>query len=213
VSLLDLERLALEVPGTRVVRARAWSSLHPAYPCLTAPGVVTVVVLPELPRGRPEPSPGLIAAVRCFLERRRMVATRLEVVGPRYLEVGVIADVRTKALVDAARVRDDILTALDAFLDPLTGGPAGLGWPFGRSVFRSEVLQLIDGVQGVDHVLSLRLIAADAEPSCGNLNLCPTWLVAPVEHRIRVNPAADVLPDTGPIRPVCPPEPAGDSPS
>ena len=213
VSLLDLERLALEVPGTRVARARAWSSLHPAYPCLTAPGVVTVVVLPELPRGRPEPSPGLIAAVRCFLERRRMVATRLEVVGPRYLEVGVIADVRTKALVDAARVRDDILTALDAFLDPLTGGPAGLGWPFGRSVFRSEVLQLIDGVQGVDHVLSLRLIAAGAEPSCGNLNLCPTWLVAPVQHRIRVNPAADVLPDTGPIRPVCPPEPAGDSPS
>ena len=46
VSLLDLERLALSVPGTRVARARGWASLDPDFPCLAAPGVVTVVIVP-----------------------------------------------------------------------------------------------------------------------------------------------------------------------
>ena len=32
------------------------------------------------------------------------------------------------------RVAGDVLQALSGFLDPLTGGPAGLGWPFGRDV-------------------------------------------------------------------------------
>jgi hypothetical protein len=32
-TLLDFERIALEVPGTRVRRARAWAELDPRYPC------------------------------------------------------------------------------------------------------------------------------------------------------------------------------------
>src|SRR5207244_2815255 len=49
VNDIDIERLALDVPGTRVARARAWPELHPAYPCLQAPGVVTVVIIPDMP--------------------------------------------------------------------------------------------------------------------------------------------------------------------
>ena len=191
VNLLDLERLALDVPGTRVARSRAWAGLHPSYPCLHAAGVVTLVVLPYVPAGKPEPSPGLLGAVRRYLNRRRMVTTRLEVVGPHYLAVRVIADVRTHRYVDAARVSLQIVEAIDAFLDPLGGGPDGLGWPFGRDVFRSEILQLIDGVPGVDHVLDLVLIGGEGERRCGNVTLCPTWLVCSGEHRIRVNPPTD----------------------
>ncbi len=196
VNLLDLERLALDVSGTQIARAGAWAGTHPDYPCLYAAGVVTIVVLPFLPLGMPEPGRGLLAAVRRYLDRRRMITTRLEVVGPHYLRVTVFADVRTKPLVDAARVQVQIIEAINTFLDPLEGGPEALGWPFGRDVFRSEILQLIDGVPGVDHVLDLSLIAGEGEPKCGNISLCPTWLVSPGEHQVRVNPLEHDRTDT-----------------
>jgi hypothetical protein len=186
VNLLDIERLALDVPGTKVVRARAWANLHPAYPCLQAPGVVTVVIIPDLPVNKPEPSRGLLEAVKRYLDRRRLVTTRLEVVGPDYLEVRINASVRAQPHSDLNRVKAGILQALDAFLDPLHGGPEpeGQGWPFGRDVYRSEVLQVIDNVPGVDHVLKLSLSAGAGEPRCGNIPLCPTWLVTPGGHQI-----------------------------
>jgi hypothetical protein len=186
VNRLDLERLALDVPGTRVARARVWAAVHPDYPCLQAPGVVTVVVVPDMPVARPEPSQGLLQAVKRFLDRRRIVGTRVEVVAPHYLEVSVKARVQTRSHTDAARVRAQVLQALNAFLDPRSGGPDGFGWPFGRDVYRSEILQVIDGIPGVDHVLELSLNAAGGEPQCGNIALCPTWLATPGAHQIDV---------------------------
>ncbi|MGH8554144.1 MAG: baseplate J/gp47 family protein [Gammaproteobacteria bacterium] len=186
VNLLDIERLVLEVPGTRIARARAWASIHPAYPCLTAPGVITVVIVPDQPVAKPVPTAGLLGAVLRYLDQRRMVTMWFEVVGPEYLEVRVHARVRTKAYIDPIRVRDRIQTALDTFLDPRRGGPEGMGWPFGRDVYRSEILQLIDGVPGVDHVLALSLSAGSGEARCGNLPLCPTWLVTPGPHQIEM---------------------------
>jgi hypothetical protein len=186
VNALDIERLALSVPGTRIARARAWPGLHPTFPCLQAPGVVTVVILPDAPEPHPEPSRGLLKSVRRYLDRRRTLATRLEVVGPEYLEVQVTARLRTRPLTDRARVEAGVWAGLDRFLDPRNGGPDGRGWPFGRNVYRSEILQLIDDVPGVDHVEELRLSAGSGEPQCGNLSLCPTWLVTPGQHQIEV---------------------------
>jgi predicted phage baseplate assembly protein len=186
MTLLDFERLALGVPGTRVARVRAWAGIDPAYPCVQAPGTVTVVVVPELPERRPEPTDGLLRAVRCFLDRRRVLGTRLVVAGPRYLEVSVRATVRAQAGSRLERVRVAVLEAVDAFLDPLAGGPEGQGWPFGRDVFRSEILAVIDGVAGIDHVMRLELVGGAGPAQCGNLCVTPTWLAAPGTHAIEV---------------------------
>ncbi len=187
VNLVDIERLVLDTPGTQIARARAWSGIHPDFPCLKAPGVVTIVIVPEMSTTRPEPSQGQLDVARRYLGRRRIVTTRLEVVGPQYLEVRVAAQVRTQPFADVTRVRERIVEALNTFLDPRTGGPNNQGWPFGRDVYRSEILQLIDGVVGVDHVLELSLRAEDGEkPQCGNLNVCSTWLVTPGEHSVEV---------------------------
>ena len=185
-TLLDFERIALSVPGTRVRRARAWAELDPTYPCLEASGTVTVVVVPELPIGRPSPSAGLLRAVRRWLDRRRVLCTRLVVVGPEYLTVAVTARVRAATGADPERVRDDVVAALVRFLDPLRGGPAGRGWPFGRDVYRSEVLQVVDQVRGVDHVLTLTIAADGREVACGNACVPPTWLVASGTHLVEV---------------------------
>ena len=45
---------------------------------------------------------------------------------------------------DASLVERRIVQALDAFFHPLTGGEQSDGWPFGRSVYISEVFALIE---------------------------------------------------------------------
>jgi hypothetical protein len=89
-------------------------------------------------------------------------------------------------MADPARLREAVRGALDAFLDARRGGPWRRGWPFGRDVYRSEVLQVIDEVQGVDYVERLELTADGEEPRCGNIALCPTWLAAPGPHMVEV---------------------------
>jgi predicted phage baseplate assembly protein len=185
-TLLDFERIALEIPGTRVRRARAWAALDPNYSGLEASGTVTVVVVPELPLGKPVPSAGLLRAVRRWLDRRRVLCTRLVAAAPEYVTVSVEARLRAASGADAARVRTDVVAALTTFLDPLRGGPAGRGWPFGRDVYRSEVLQTVDQVRGVDHVLDLTIAADGRAVVCGNLCVPPTWLVTSGTHRIEV---------------------------
>lgn len=189
-TVLDVERIALSVPGTCVRRARAWANLDPVDPCADAAGTVTLVIVPELPKGRPSPSAALLHAVRRWLDIRRVLCTRLLVVGPEYLDVSVQASIRALAHTDPDRVRRDVIDALDTFFDPLRGGPLGRGWPFGRDVYRSEVLAAIDDVSGVDHVTSLTLSARAGdsvrEAQCGNLCVPPTWLVAPATHTIEV---------------------------
>jgi hypothetical protein len=39
----------------------------------------------------------------------------------------------------------------------------------------------------VDHVLELSLSGGKDTPRCGNVSLCPTWLVTPGQHQIVVN--------------------------
>ncbi len=186
VNLLDTERIALDVPGTVVARARAWADTDPAFPGIHATGVVTVVILPDMPVAEPMPSAGLVAVVKRYLDRRRVLCTRVEVTAPTYVVITVTASVTCSVGANIASVQAAILAALDAFLDPLTGGPAGLGWPFGRSVYRAEILQLIANVPGVDHVNSMSLSAGSGTPQCGDIALCPAYLVASGAHQIQV---------------------------
>jgi hypothetical protein len=187
INLVDLERIALSVPGTRVDRAHAWSSLHPAYPCLDAPGVVTVVIVPEAPVSQPSPSAGLIEWVWRYLNRRRTLCTNLKVIGPQYVLVTVSATAKARVGASTAKVQTRITEALNSFLNPLSGGPASLGWPFGRSIYRSEILQLVQDIPGVDHVVTLSMQADAGTSQCGDIPLCPTALVRSGAHQIGVS--------------------------
>jgi hypothetical protein len=186
VTLKDYERLAVETPGTRVARASAWANVHPAFPCFKAPGVVTVVILPYLPVARPFPSRGLREAVSRYLRKRRVVTTRVEVVGPTYAEVRVRAKVHSRFGINKHEVAIRLHKAIDAFFHPLTGGPDKTGWPFGRDVYRSEVLQLFDETPGVDHVVELEFLDEQSQAVCGNVCLGRFGLVAAGQHQIEI---------------------------
>ncbi len=186
ITLADYERLALATPGARVARATAMANLDPALPCLQATGVVTVIVLPWLPLGAPVPSAGLLRAVAAHLDRRRMIGTRIAVTGPTYRTVTVQVTVQALPHVDAAALAARAAAALDAFFHPLTGGPAGTGWPFGRAVYRAEVLRVLSEVPGLDSVSALALVLGDGTAVCGNVCLAPTELPAAGSHAIQV---------------------------
>ena len=186
VTLPDYEQLAKSTPGARIARATAIANLHHSFPCFKAIGLITVVILPDMPVARPQPSPGLRALVRSYLNRRRIIGTRVEVTGPSYLEVAVRATVKALTGVSVTTLQRRITDALNLFLHPLRGGPDSTGWPFGRDVYRSEILQVIDEIPGVDHVVSLDLVAEGCEAQCGNVCVGPTWLVVAGNHEITV---------------------------
>jgi predicted phage baseplate assembly protein len=179
VTADDLEAIALDTPGAGIARASARPNLYPGLACVKALGVMTVIVVPDSEAPRPMPSAGLLAYVARRLERRRIIGTRIVVTGPDYVEVAVYSRVILLRGADREAVRLRVVETLTSFFDPL-------GWPFGRDVYRSEVLQAIDGVEGVDFVEKLELAANRCEPSCGNICLAATALVAEGRHRIEV---------------------------
>ena len=186
VTLTDYETLAKTTPGVDLARVTTRANVHPSFDCVKAFGVVTVIVMPKSLSPTPRPDVTLRERIRRRLNRHRLIGTRVEVTGPTYLQVAVRATVQGFPRQNQARVQDAIVTALNRFFDPLAGGPDGNGWPFGRDVYRIEVLQTIMQTPGVDHVVNMDLLPASCEPQCGNICLKPTWLVASGQHQIEV---------------------------
>ena len=187
VTLADFEALALSVPGTNLARAIAKANYAPGFDCWKAPGFVTVTIVPNGPGKRPGPSGALLAAVRSYLDRRRLIGTRVEVVGPNYVEAVVQVKVKAFPGKSHSALAKEISDRLDRFLNPLTGGPEGGGWPLGRSVYPAETLQVIDETPGVDYAFGLLLARNGCPASCGALHLPPNGLPAAGAHRIEVS--------------------------
>jgi len=107
-----------------------------------APGHVSVIVLPA----------DLLQAVATWLEPRRLLTTRVHVVAPRFVQVGVSVTLNlTEDAVDTS-IRAAAIGALTDYLDPLCGGDDRSGWPFGRPLYLSEIVRLLAAVPGVDSV-------------------------------------------------------------
>lgn len=143
----DYEILALSTPGVDVVRAKAIPRYHPNQH-QEVPGVVTVIAVP----GAGIQGSEFMEAVFHHLDNYRLLTTRLFVTLPFYTAVSVKASVVIKPEYLESTVAGKVKEALDSFLDPLSGGKDGKGWPFGRMVYVSEIYQVIDGVEGVDYV-------------------------------------------------------------
>jgi len=141
--------------------------------CADAPAHVSVVVVP-LAGGALQPPPELTTALWGFLDARRTLTTRHHVVGP--FEAPVSAEIVAAATAGAVPglVAARVVQGLTAFLDALAGGPAQAGWPFGRDVYVSELIQQLESVEGLDYVTDLMLSS-----TCGGGARCvpaePTW--------------------------------------
>jgi len=115
---------------------------------------VSVVVLAENPSSENvgEPEHELLRQVRNVLDRAQLLCTRVHVLAPRYVTIGVRARLAILRNVHADAIHTTAVQALDRFFDPLQGGPENRGWPFGRDVYLSELYQLLANLDGVDEV-------------------------------------------------------------
>ena len=118
------------------------------------PGRISVIIVPDDGSSAPHPSPELIQTVKDFLEPRRLLTTGVHIVGPRYVTVSVRLNLVLKSDARADQIRAQAIDALRHFLHPLTGGPEGEGWPFGRNLYLSDIYKLLDRLPGIDYLTS-----------------------------------------------------------
>ena len=176
VTSEDYENLAIKTPGIRVARAKAIPGYHPGQKS-EFPGIVTVIVVPESPYNEPMPSTGFLKTVYRHLDKHRLLTTEVFVMPPEYVGVSVAATVHIKPKSDPDRVRRDVEEELMDFLHPINGGVDRKGWLFGRPVYRSEVYEIIDCVEGVDYVTGLTL-KREGTKQPGDIPIPPNSLVS-----------------------------------
>lgn len=158
ISQSDYEALAREAsPAVALARAQPTTDASRR----TVAGAVTLFIVPQSSDARPVASFELRREVLDFLEPRVPIGARpaLSVEPATYLDVGVEATIAVLPSYEAAAVRAAALAALAAFLHPLTGGPEGSGWPYGRSVYMSDAAAMLEAIEGVDFVSSLVLLS------------------------------------------------------
>jgi predicted phage baseplate assembly protein len=193
VTVEDFETISCEA-APEVARVRCL----PAGVDGVEPGSVKVLVVPtaraeegRLALGDLVPSEDTLRRVADRLDEVRLIGTRVVVEPPMYRGVTVVAELVARPRVKSGRVQADALNALYAFLNPLTGGPDGAGWPFGRTVHAGEVFGVLQKVPGVDLVEDVRLFSANPVTGergapAGKVDLPPNSLVFSYEHQIRV---------------------------
>ncbi|HVE87051.1 MAG TPA: hypothetical protein VND93_29555 [Myxococcales bacterium] len=167
----DPANLPSKVPPVRRARCISGQNLErdqDPLRLLPDPAHVSLIAVPApteaLPAVDPlRPPPALTAAVWGFLDERRVLTTRHHVVGAIHAPVSAeLVVCGTADAVAAGGLAARIAERLDAFLDPISGGPDGEGWPFGRDVYVSELVEQMEGVQGVDYVTDVMLSSACA---------------------------------------------------
>jgi hypothetical protein len=165
LTAADYESLAVNTPGLRVARAKVKPNFNPKLPKLQLSGDVTIIVLPQPPPRKafpdappPKPSEGFLKTIRTHIDSRRMVTTNIHVIGPKFVPIKVSGNVFLKKRASQTGAREKIDRTLREFFDPVFGGPdKGKGWPFGRSVFPSEISQQLARLPEVDYLTDVAL--------------------------------------------------------
>ncbi len=106
---------------------------------------------------------GHVEDAEALLASRGLITSHHHVAGVGYTDVCITATVvRNATRTDSRGLQRAICAALHAFFHPLQGGPEQTGWPLARPVYASEVYQIVEGVEGVDHVAALHIAPCDA---------------------------------------------------
>lgn len=167
VTTADFERLAQEADRgvARVLCTR------PKKPN----GSIEVSIVPRIKDGASqhplsayELPPSMFSAVSRFIDKRRILGNKVEVRPFDYQGVSVVALIVAKPVheqkQDAADeflrlslISQRVATALYRFVNPLTGGADGNGWPLGANLTIEALHPIIESVEGVKYAKRIKL--------------------------------------------------------
>ncbi|MDY6892467.1 MAG: putative baseplate assembly protein [Chloroflexota bacterium] len=163
----DFECLAVQA-STRVARAKCLTPGTGGEGVSPEAGVVRLMLVPVvskaeqlIPKEELELTRQIREEVEAYLDERRLLGTRLEIVTPKYVPVAVEAKIRGRQGTDFRCVADEIERALYRYINPLVGGSEGNGWPFGRGISLSEVYAAIHGMGNFDFIENVNLYPVD----------------------------------------------------
>lgn len=166
VTEADFEFLARQALPAAIGRVKCLQP-RPSKAGQVAPGQVYVLVIPRAPNpaGYLDPEQLVldeadVSTLAAYLDERRLLTTRLDIRAPAYHWVAVRAQLRAAPGASEANVEAEVLSRLYRFLNPLTGGPDGKGWEFGRELFLSDVYQALQGIPNVQFIRSVEMFAA-----------------------------------------------------
>jgi hypothetical protein len=161
VTESEFEALAKQaVPNKTIARAKAIIEVADTSNVSPDEQVIKVIIVPNDPDNpAPTPTDDLRGTVFEFLQSRRLITTRVQVIPPNYRDVRIAVTVVRdfSSRLDKNTAQKNVDQGIRNFLSSLMGGVNSTGWEFGRSVFRSELYQVIEGIAGVDHVQRLLL--------------------------------------------------------
>lgn len=190
VTCADFEALALaadpNVARAHCLARRDLSTEDPEAGTRERPSHVSVVIVPRSEGSNPQPDQPLLDKVAQYLEPRRLLTTRVHVVGPTYVTFGVRLELVLQPDALKETVEPSAVEALQRFFHPLTGGPEQQGWPFGRDVYVSEIYEVLDRLPGVDYVQ--RQVDAATSQSLDELTV-----EAPEAGRLRHNERGELV--------------------
>jgi predicted phage baseplate assembly protein len=168
VTREDFETLTKQASQGAVARVRCLPTAEDAA------GTVRVLVVPKantdaINRGeginpdlfalRPQLQQQLIS----YLDERRLLGVQVQLNEPDYVGVAVQTEVGLEDEYKNPRAEQEILfrlrVSLYRFLNPLTGGPDGTGWPFGRPLYSSDITALLQQATGVRYLGAVLLFS------------------------------------------------------
>jgi hypothetical protein len=129
---------------------------------------VTIVVVPGVELETDEMA-RLNQKVKDDLLQRCLITTRVHVVAPIYLCIAIRAKLVLKPGHSIGQVSGPLEHVLKRRFGPNPGqGPEGKGWPFGRPLHISELIEAFDETPGVEYVEDVAILQMTTE--CQNLD-------------------------------------------
>ncbi len=138
------------------------TNLEADDPIAEAPAHVSLIILPK---GDLTPKKSLGQAIFSFLEPRRLLTVILHVVSPSYVTVKINGRIFLREDADLEKTLTIAQATLTRFFDPHAGGIDATGWPFGRSIYVSEIYALLSKIPMVDYIDEVTVSGADNQAS------------------------------------------------
>jgi predicted phage baseplate assembly protein len=163
VTESDFEFFAQQALRAQIGRVKCLQP-RPSEAGRVAPGQVYLLVIPRVLDAQGNLRAGYIApeeleparqaldTLRADLDGRRLLTTRLDIRAPAYRWVAVRVQCRATPDAEEESLRAALVARLNGYLNPLTGGNDGQGWPFGRELFESDVYQCLQGLPQVQFI-------------------------------------------------------------
>jgi predicted phage baseplate assembly protein len=162
VTKTDFEYIAKNTPGLRVGKVKAITSSNQEEE-----NTIIIAALPYSPSSyakRLYSNEDFREAISQHLEKHKLLTTRIRVIEPKYVGISVNTKIKLalKNFEQKNAVKKRIAECLDSYFSPLPTQHAikeedGGDWDFGRNIYRSKMIALIQSWPEIETVLELSL--------------------------------------------------------